>query len=280
MWKKSYSIGVKAIDKQHIELFQMVEKLLKSIQNNAGREEFEQSIEFLKKYVLIHFRDEEAYQAYIQYSGLEEHKLLHREFTNSVMDYEKRLKENNYAVPIVKDLAGMLTTWLIYHVAQADQQIVGEKKQWEESELKSYLRSFTISVAEVLCKMSGIDRNKMSGDSVSEIGLEESIYVKVGLVGDKTGEAIFSFSKELTFNLVEAMTFMKVNQVDEMVCSVLAEISNISSGNAATYITKKGFVCDITTPNVYTEKPEEYCSVSGIHVNTGIGSLDVAVQIN
>lgn len=279
MWKESYRIGVDVIDRQHKALFQMVDELLTDIENGAERERFQDSVKFLKNYVIEHFHDEEAYQESIHYSGLNEHRLLHLEFAEAVRNYEEKLMIYNYAVPVLKDLAGMLTAWLIYHVADADQKIVSAEMKQAKEELRSYAKSFTLSIAEVLSKMVGIDRGQMHGDNVPEIGCEDSVYVEIGLTGDRKGTAVFGFSKELAFNLVKTMTFREVEEVDELVCSALAEVSNISSGNAATYITKCGFFCDIKTPVVHTAETDAYRSLGGIRIDSGIGPLDVAVRM-
>lgn len=63
----------------------------------------------MKDYVIYHFRDEEAYQASIHYSDIEAHKQEHRQFTQAVLDYEKRLKENGFEEKTMKDPAGTLT---------------------------------------------------------------------------------------------------------------------------------------------------------------------------
>lgn len=280
MWKESYRIGVEAIDKQHMALFQMVDGLLKDMKNGVDKEKLKKAVDFLKKYVVVHFRDEEAYQQSIHYSGFEKHKILHRDFTNAVLDFERKLVETGYSLSVLKELAGTLTAWLIYHVADADQQIVAGETKYTDEHLKSYARSFTLSISEVLSKMAGLDRSKMTGDNIPEIGTDDSVFVEIGLIGDKKGEAVFGFSKELALNLVKNMTFMDVDQIDELVCSALAEISNISSGNAATYITRNGLECDIKTPVIHVGKSDLFQNLGGIRIQSDIGTLDVAVRIN
>ena len=123
MWKESYRIGIDLIDRQHEELFRATDTLVRAIEANADKQTFRQTITFLKDYTVRHFHDEEAYQASIHYSGMEDHKKAHRKFTGIILDYERRLVESDFDIRIVKDLAGTLTAWLIYHVADADQRI-------------------------------------------------------------------------------------------------------------------------------------------------------------
>lgn len=280
MWKESYRIGIDVIDNQHIELFKMVDNLIQATQKPTRMEEYQKVIEFLKNYVVIHFREEEAYQLSIQYEDQTEHKKLHEEFTKAVLRYEKKLIETDYDIRIIKDLAGTLTAWLIYHVANADQKIARKEMVQNETNVMSFLRSFTSSIAEVLSKMVNLDRSKMTGVNISEFETNDCVFVEVGLIGDQEGRAVFCFSNKLAFNLINSMTFMEVNQVDELVCSALAEVSNISSGNAATYMTKKGVACDITTPLVFKEKQDSFGLLKGILIQTGMGNLSVAVEVD
>ena len=60
MWKESYKIGIKTIDDQHQALFLMVADLLRAIEGGADAQAFAEGIKFLKDYVVVHFRDEEA----------------------------------------------------------------------------------------------------------------------------------------------------------------------------------------------------------------------------
>ena len=71
MWKESYRLGVDRIDNQHIELFRMTEKLIEDIAADAPAEVYRESLNFLKDYVIYHFRDEEEYQKSISYAGFE-----------------------------------------------------------------------------------------------------------------------------------------------------------------------------------------------------------------
>ena len=96
MWKDSYRLGVERIDEQHIELFRMTEDLVNAVKNRATAEVYQKALGFLKDYVIYHFRDEEAYQESIHYCDSEAHKQEHRQFTQTVLDYERRLTEHGF----------------------------------------------------------------------------------------------------------------------------------------------------------------------------------------
>ena len=64
--------------------------------------------------------------------------------------------------------------------------------------------------------------------------------IQIQLVDGLNGTAVFGFSKELALNLIQAMTGMELTELDELVQSALCELTNISCGNAATALVKRG----------------------------------------
>ena len=277
MWKESYRIGIDLIDRQHEELFRATDTLVRAIEANADKQTFRQTITFLMDYTFRHFHDEEAYQASIHYSGMEDHKKAHRKFTGIILDYERRLVESDFDIRIVKDLAGTLTAWLIYHVADADQRIAKGDTGAGLTLAQSFLNIFSDSALDVMEKMAGFSANDIAEQFVSNKRVQGDIFVEIGLIGDLKGRIIFGFSKELAFKLIEIMTFVEPAEIDELVCSALAELSNITCGNAATALTEHGKVCDIKTPVVTAEPP---CGlIDGMVLQTNVGGLEIVVQM-
>lgn len=278
MWKDSYRVGVERIDHQHMELFRMTEDLVSAAQNGATAEACQKALGFLKDYVIYHFRDEEAYQASIHYSGLEAHRAEHRQFTQTVLDYEKRLAENGFEEKTVKDLAGTVTAWLIYHVVDTDQKMVSGAGASEEKYFDRYVDLFADSALDVMESMAGLDR---AGARVRMTGPDRprgDVFVKIGLVGDQKGEVVLAFSRELALNLLRAMTGMELTELDEMVQSALCELTNISCGNAATALVQRGLKCDITTPQVVSDDAVG-ADESGVCVDTALGGLEIGVSV-
>lgn len=279
MWKDSYRLGVERIDNQHMELFRMTEDLVNAVKDGAAVETYQKTLEFLKDYVIYHFRDEEAYQASIHYSDIEAHKQEHRQFTQTVLDYEKRLKENGFEEKTMKDLAGTLTAWLIYHVVDTDQKIVsGDKTPGGEEHFDQYADLFSSSALDVMEAMAGLDRGSVCIQEVSPYRPQGDMFVKIQLVGDLKGDAVFGFSKGLALNLLQTMTGMELTELDELVQSALCELTNISCGNAATALTKRGLQCDIKPPVVSREFIGDEHG-TGVRIDTAYGWLEVGVLL-
>jgi len=128
MWKDEYCIGVEIVDKQHQSLFEKTAELHSAIELGVeeNKQEIIDSIIFLKSYALNHFSDEEEYQKSIEYSGFEEHKAQHKAFIKNLLQHEKEMKQANFAEEPVREFAKTLKVWLLFHVANSDQRIVGK----------------------------------------------------------------------------------------------------------------------------------------------------------
>ena len=247
------------------------------MQNGASVETYQKALGFLKDYVIYHFRDEEAYQASIHYSGIEAHCEEHRQFTQTVLNYEKRLTENGFDEKTMKDLAGTVTAWLIYHVVDTDQKIVsGEQPAGEEKKFDHQADLLSDSALDVMEMMAGLDRGNVQLHRESPYQPQGDIFVQIQLVGDLNERAVFGFSKALALHLLQAMTGMELTEIDELVQSALCELTNISCGNAATALTKRGIKCDIKPP-VVSEAVAWQGVGTGVRMDTPSGWLDVGV---
>ena len=279
MWKDSYRLGVERIDEQHRELFRMTEDLVNAVQRGASVTEYQKVLEFLQDYVIYHFRDEEAYQASIQYEGLAAHQAEHRQFTQTVQQYEKRLTENGFEEKTMKDLAGTVTAWLIYHVVDTDQKILsGKKASAQEKQFSQYADLFSHHALDVMEAMAGLNRSSTTQEKVDARKPQGDVFVKIQLVGDVKGEAVFGFSRELALHLLQTMTGMELTEIDELVQSALCELTNISCGNTATALTERGLQCDIKPPVVAQELVWDGTG-SGVHVDTAFGGLEIGLLV-
>lgn len=276
MWKESYRLGVEQIDRQHRELFDMTEELVNAVKQGAAAADYEKAVAFLQDYVIEHFREEEAYFASLHAKDLAAHRAEHQAFTKTVENYGRRLKESGFDEKTRKDLAGTVTAWLIYHVVDTDQKSVTGAVQavQEEGRFRQCVDLFAHSALEVLEAMAGVS---------SAVPFQEEAYVPQGdvfvsidLVGQVSGTAILGFSKELALGLVEAMTMMELDQIDELVESALCEVTNIACGNGATALVKRGLTCDIRPP-VLSRSVDSQENGLGVVLDTAAGRLQVGL---
>lgn len=127
LWKEKYKIGVPDIDQQHEELFQRVNDFLETLRSDGEWsrkvEKVNETLEFMKSYVVTHFRDEEVYQQEIGYPGFEAHRKIHNDMVAYVVQVSGQYEREGYDEKLVQQFAGKLLAWLINHVVADDQKI-------------------------------------------------------------------------------------------------------------------------------------------------------------
>ena len=63
--------------------------------------------------------------------------------------------------------------------------------------------------------------------------------INIGIAGDLAGSVIYSFSRELAFNISSILLGMDFKELNHFVASAVAEISNILSGNTMTFLSNR-----------------------------------------
>ena len=127
LWRDKYALGVPAVDEQHRELFLRVESFVTTLRLAEEWEEkvqrVNETLEFMKSYVVEHFCDEEAYQQRIGYPGYPAHKKAHDDMVAYVLSVSEEYMRSGCDEQLMQRFAGKLLAWLINHVADDDQQI-------------------------------------------------------------------------------------------------------------------------------------------------------------
>ncbi|MGI6649510.1 MAG: bacteriohemerythrin [Bacillota bacterium] len=133
LWKDEYELGVPLIDAQHKELFRRVESFLKALRSedcwNEKIPKINETLEFMKRYVVEHFHDEEEYQRSINYPGYEAHKQIHTGMIKYVQEVSEQYEQANDNEHLMQQFGGRLLAWLINHVAAEDQRIADYAKK-------------------------------------------------------------------------------------------------------------------------------------------------------
>jgi len=122
-WTQELSVGVAAIDEQHKELIRRMNVLFESIDANKAKEEVLKVLDFLEKYVINHFADEEKLQVRVQYPRYPEHRQMHQEFIKNIQKISNEIKNDGFTVITKTLIASTLVTWLITHISKQDKDI-------------------------------------------------------------------------------------------------------------------------------------------------------------
>jgi hemerythrin len=278
LWKETYRIGVDEIDRQHQELFIKVSDFIDVVRSPKPWEEkikfVEQTLTFMKDYVVRHFRDEEAYQESIGYPLFEKHLKIHQDMVQYVAQIEKEFLENDTDEKFMQQFAGKLLAWLINHVASEDLKI-GNYARGKQIADKKMTNSFLDSTKEVFKLMMNLDINEVSG----EISQEESIAIKIGVTGDRIGEVVYIFTKDTIINIVKLMSGMAVEDIDEFASSAIGEIANIISGKALIAMSQEKIVCDILPPERVNINEINFQSAIKTTLETPVGPLELLVHL-
>ncbi|MBQ4133338.1 MAG: hemerythrin family protein [Desulfovibrionaceae bacterium] len=129
-WRKELCIGIEHIDKAHEELFSIVRKLNRLIEDDKNEFASVQGIKYLKSYVIRHFEEEEEYMRSISYEGYEKHKLLHARLRdNTLPALEQDMEANNYSPQSVKRFLDICIRWLNEHIKIEDMNIGKSQKK-------------------------------------------------------------------------------------------------------------------------------------------------------
>lgn len=122
-WIDDYNVGVASIDNQHKELFNRANQLFEAMKSGKGSERAESVLDFLGRYVLDHFREEEQVMARSGFPDLEAHRRSHEAFTQTfrqlVDEFREKGTDTMLSIKIQRTVAG----WLIDHIVREDRKV-------------------------------------------------------------------------------------------------------------------------------------------------------------
>ena len=107
MWKEKYRVGAELIDTQHKELFHRVSNFIQAVQSpqpwENKLEHVKETLAFMQDYVIIHFNDEERFQAEIGYpTGTPQETMPGSRWRQG---YAKRAADEGFTEELIQNLA-------------------------------------------------------------------------------------------------------------------------------------------------------------------------------
>lgn len=283
-WKDKYELGVLLLDQQHRELFGRVEAFMQALRSDASWDakvrQVNQTLEFMKSYVVEHFRDEEAYQTRIGYPGYEAHRKLHAGMVQYVVDMAAEYERRGFDEQLMQQFGGRLLAWLINHVASEDQHIAdyAREKGWLAMSDKIYapFLEATRNVFQLMMDLSDVY------DRPAETFLyEDALDIVIGITGDLTGEVVYRFPRETSLRMVNIMSGIEMDTVDEFVTSAISEIANIISGNVITMFSGDDIRCDILPPALRrADDGGRYTLRTACCICTAAGEVCLDIRLN
>ena len=124
---EDYLIGIPEIDKEHKQLFVLLEQADEQVRNGADiRTTGMQLLNGLKDYAATHFAHEEAYMESIDDPELPRQRVAHKGFIDELDKIDLDAVDDNQEA-YLSDLLEYLLRWLTHHILGMDKKIKDER---------------------------------------------------------------------------------------------------------------------------------------------------------
>jgi len=133
LWRKSLETGNVTVDRQHKEIFRLVQDVLDADAFSDRKEKIESSLNFLSAYAVRHFQTEEALMTESSYPGYDNHKAQHVNFVKAVSDFMEAYKTDGSSVGVSDTVSGFVVEWLNEHIMGSDREMAAFYKDWTSS---------------------------------------------------------------------------------------------------------------------------------------------------
>ena len=118
VWNARHDSGIGVIDEQHHELFRMVERLRRLVQEGAARNLVEALLEDLVVCSERHFATEEAFMSKFSFPDFDQHVSEHRSMLASLRELRTTLLESQHSLVVM--VPTFLEGWLRHHISDGD----------------------------------------------------------------------------------------------------------------------------------------------------------------
>lgn len=220
-WRDEFNIGISSIDKEHQQLFKIINKLFVFKEEEKDSQWLcQEGIKFFRGHVLKHFSSEEAYMASINYDGLEQHTQIHRKFReNTLPALEEELERTAYGEEAVAHFLGVCTGWLVGHTLTEDLAITGKRKiRWEKLLPEEELEAMKRVIVQLIFDMFHLESQLIS-DTYGGEKFGSGVYYRLiyGKKHEKKKQEIFLvFEEKLLINTIGKILGIQTNKLDSM----------------------------------------------------------------
>ncbi len=113
-----------------------------------------------------------------------------------------------------------------------------------------HINPFLLATKKVLKDMCGVDLAVGTPYVKKEKFNEDTIVICLGVVGNIKGQVILALNNSAACDIATRMCMMTITELDDLSLSALCELGNMVFGNAATLLSTKGIIIDITPPTI------------------------------
>lgn len=126
-WDPSFVTGIKTIDQQHRQLFQVIAELHQELHGPHNLHAMREVVKGLAHYIRTHFTYEEGLMAEHGFPDLAPHQAQHVHFVRKVEEFERMLQEKDPQVD--REISAFLRQWLSEHILGTDKHYVTYLKE-------------------------------------------------------------------------------------------------------------------------------------------------------
>lgn len=119
-WSSNLSVQVAEMDKQHQELFRLINDLNDAMSKGKGKEVIGKTVDGLLKYTRTHFSAEEKLFDQYNYPDADTQKKMHKIFIDKVVEYKRDIDSGKMGVTIT--VSDFLSDWLKKHIQIEDKK--------------------------------------------------------------------------------------------------------------------------------------------------------------
>ena len=120
---KDIETGLGWQDKQHKELFNKVSHLLAAIEDGRGAKELLEIIDFLDKYVVVHFEEEERAMVDSGFPDTAAHMERHHLFIEDMSKFKESVEATVAPTDLVEIIRTHIVKWLVDHICGIDKEL-------------------------------------------------------------------------------------------------------------------------------------------------------------
>ena len=117
-WTGELSVGIEEIDEQHKVLIGLINQMHEAIQERHASDVVRDILDNLASYTKTHFVVEESLMRILNYPGYEDHKAVHEELLQHVIELKQKVDSGKTAIGF--ELMHFLKTWLTKHIMESD----------------------------------------------------------------------------------------------------------------------------------------------------------------
>ena len=124
LWRDEYLIGVEELDYEHRDLFQQLNKLHRELRSHREKAGVLDCLGDIHLRLQAHFALEEQYMRANDYAGYGDHKRVHDEFLDTVIEFIDGVRGRASIAP---DFYGAIETklraWIVDHILVYDRKL-------------------------------------------------------------------------------------------------------------------------------------------------------------